>query len=491
MIDTRRALFTALLCTLFTVRCFADAPPRHPNVVVIVSDDQGWNAIGYHGGFVQTPNLDRIAHSGVELDRAYVSPMCSPTREGIMTGRYPMRFGMGRSVVRPWAKWGLPPEERTLPEALGEAGYANRAAFGKWHMGHLDPKWHPLNQGFTDFVGCYNGAIDYFTRDRDGQVDWHENWNDVDPKGYTTDLIADGAVNFVAKHSRDKGPFFCYVAFTAPHEPLEAPQPYLDRYKNLEENGKPTQKQALAAMTTCMDDGVGRILKAIENAGIANDTLLWFVSDNGGINLIPNNNDPLRGHKLTVYEGGVRTPAAVWWPGHFEGGRKVETPLINVDMLPTIVKLCGGDVSKTPAGPLDGMDVSAVLEGKPAPDAMKNRDLYFFTGQDGLDREQIAVTTGDGWKLIVIGPDVRRPGGCGTPQHKVELFHLSDDLSEKTNLADKEPERVKEMEAKVIAFRQSEPAKSLPPLNRKPPKFVVPPHWHNAPATQSSKEVKD
>jgi arylsulfatase B len=456
------------------------AAARRPNVVLIVADDLGWNAVGYHNGFAKTPHIDRIARQGVELDRFYVSPMCSPTRAGLMTGRYPMRFGMARSVVRPWARYGLPPEERTLPEALGEAGYAHRGAFGKWHLGHLDPKWHPLAQGFTDYRGCYNGAVDYFTRDRDGQTDWHANWDDVDEDGYVTDLVADSAAAYVRRHAKD-GPFLCYVAFTAPHEPLQAPKAYLDRYAALDDDpndGKPSEKQALAAMIACMDDGIGRILKSIDDAGISKDTLVWFVSDNGGIRSIPGNNTPLRAGKLTVYEGGVRVPAAAWWPGVIEGGRKISTPIVNVDILPTVLRVTGAPTA-APVGPLDGQDVFGALAGTDQGDA--GRDLYFFTGQAGLEDEQLAVTTGDGWKLVVAGPDVRR-AGWQTPQHRVELFHLAEDPLEKTDLAAREPDRVTALGRKLVAFRKSEPATSLPPLNRKPPRFEPPAKWHNAPA---------
>jgi arylsulfatase B len=476
------AVIASLVCNV-TVQAQAapGQPGRRPNVILIVADDLGWNAVGYHGGFVKTPNIDRIARSGVELDRFYVSPMCSPTRAGLLTGRYPMRYGMGRSVVRPWAKHGLPPEERTLPEALGQAGYAHRGAFGKWHLGHLAPQWHPLSQGFTEFRGCYNGAADYYTRNRDGQTDWHANWDDVEEKGYTTDLIADAAAGFVSKRAKD-GPFFCYVAFTAPHEPFAAPQEYVARYANLDDDpkdGKPSEKQLLAAMTAAMDDGIGRILKSVEDAGIARDTLVVFMSDNGGIGAIPQNNAPLRAAKLTVYEGGVRVPAAAWWPGTIEGGRKIETPLINVDLMPTILRACGATAADN-AAPLDGQDVFDVLTGKPADENLKSRDLYFFTGQAGLQSEQLAVTTGDGWKLVIVGPDIRRGDGAPTPEHRVQLFHLAEDPLEKTDLAAKEPARVKQLTRKLVEFRKSEPAASMPPANRKPPQFQPPQKWHIA-----------
>ena len=472
------------------------APPApRPNVVLIVADDLGWNQVGYHGGPARTPSIDRVARSGVQLDRFYVSPMCSPTRAGLLTGRYPMRFGMARTVVRPWMKHGLPPDERTLPEALGEAGYAHRGAFGKWHLGHLAPRWHPLSQGFTRFKGCYNGAADYFTRDRDGQVDWHDDWEPVKEEGYTTDLIAAAAAAFVREHAKgsaDGGaPFFCYVAFTAPHEPLQAPERYLADYASLDDtpgDGKPSARQRSAAMTACMDDGIGRILKALEDAGVARDTLVWFLSDNGGLRSVPGSNDPLREGKLTVYEGGVRVPSVAWWPGVIEGGRKVDTPISFIDVMPTLLGLAGAGVG-TPGAALDGADMSGVLAGTKgaAPPA---RDLYAFNGQAGIEREQIAVTSADGWKLIVAGPDVRRPGGWQTGRHRVELFHLAADPLEKTDLAAKESRRVAELGHKLVAFRSSEPQASTPPVNRKPPNFRPPPQWRNASAPAAETKGK-
>jgi arylsulfatase A-like enzyme len=239
----------------------------------------------------------------------------------------------------------------------------------------------------------------------------------------------------------------------------------------------------MAAMIACMDDGIGRILKSIEDAGAGRDTLVWFMSDNGGIGAIAGNNAPLRGAKLSCYEGGVRVPAAVWWPGTIEGGRKVSTSVVNVDVMPTLLAACGGKLDAA-ALPVDGRDVLAVLRGpEGAAESPAPRDLYFFTGQAGLEKEEIAITTPEDWKLIVTGPDVRRPGGCAAPGHRLDLFHLSEDHLEKTDRAADEPARVKELSAKLEAFRKSEPATgSLPPMNRKPPQFQPPPKWHNAPA---------
>jgi arylsulfatase B len=410
--------------------------------------------------------------------------MCSPTRAGLMTGRYAMRMGMARSVVRPWARFGLPPAERTLPEALADAGYAHRGAFGKWHLGHLGPQWHPLAQGFTTFKGMYNGAGDYFTRLRNGEPDWHADHEPVAEEGYTTDLVAAAATSFIERHAGD-GPFFCYVPFSAPHDPLQAPKETIERFAALDDNAgdnRPSDRQKLAAMISRMDDGVGRILGALDKAGVAKNTIVWFFSDNGGIRSIPNNNTPLRGSKLTVYEGGVRVPAAVWWPGVIEGGRKIDSPVMNIDVMPTVLALGGPPTAvDSPApGPLDGIDVSPVLTGKQA--KTPPRDLYYFHGQDGPQTEQIAVTSGDGWKLVVKGPDVRREGGYRTPAHTVELFNLSEDPLERTDRATDHPQTVAKLGEKVLLFRRSEPADSLPPINRAPPGFRPPAQWRNAPA---------
>jgi arylsulfatase B len=464
------------------------AAASRPNVVVIVSDDMGWTGVDYHGGVAPTPNIDRIAHQGVELDRFYVSPMCSPTRAGLMTGRYPMRFGMARTVVHPWSQDGLPPAELTLAEALAPAGYRNRAIFGKWHLGHMNGRWLPLSNGFTEFVGCYTGEIDYFTHVRVGEVDWHHDFDNSNEKGYVTDLIADHSAGFIAAHARE-GPFFCYTAFTAPHTPLEVPQKYLDRFEKLDDNpadgkpsrsdGKPSQKQLMAGMISCLDDGIGRILSAIDQAGISDNTLIIYMNDNGGITSIPGNNTPLRGGKFTVYEGGVRVPAAIWWPGHISGGRKIETPLMNIDIMPTVLSICGID-APSPAGARDGLNASSVLLDA-AHSRLASRDLYFFCGQWGLDNEQIGITTADGWKLIVIGPDIRRPGGCQSPGHQVELYRINDDPDEQHDLAAQQPAKVRDLSKKLVAFRASEPAHSMPPINHTPADFKPPAHWYIPP----------
>jgi arylsulfatase A-like enzyme len=462
-----------------------------PNIVVIVADDLGWNAVGYHDGFVPTPHIDRIASDGVELDRFYVSPMCSPTRAGLMTGRYALSLGMGRTVVRPWADYGLSPQERTLPEALADSGYSRRGAFGKWHLGHLRGQWHPLAQGFTEYVGCYNGAVDYWTREREGEIDWHVGDEPAQPEGYTTDLIAEAASDFIAR-SAGKGPFFCCVPFTAPHDPLQAPKKYLDKFAHLDgkpNDGKPGEKQRLAALIASMDDAIGKILAQLEESAVADNTIVWFCSDNGGIGGVRGNNAPLNGSKLTVYEGGVRVPAAVRWPGKIEGGRRIETPILNIDVMPTLLSLVRAEPAQNSAThdgrPIEGRDMSAyLLEG--APSQPPSRDLFFYHGQEGSDHEYLAVTTPQGWKLLIVGPDVR-DGGYDDARHQVELYNVFRDPSETRNVADQKPKLVESLAAKLIAFRKSEPEGAME-LTPRPKQFKPPANWRNAATPAQSDE---
>jgi len=286
---------------------------QRPNIVLIVADDLGFGAVGYNGGFAETPNIDRIASSGARLDRFYVYPVCSPTRAGLMTGEYPIRFGMARGVVRPSISYGLPPEKYILPERLRDAGYEARGAIGKWHLGHLKSQWHPINQGFTYFKGHYNGAVDYWKHTRSDVRDWHVMDEPVEEKGYNTGLIGEAASQFIREHAEDDAPYFAYVPFLAPHTPLQAPKRLLRKYRHLDpapNDGQPSPQQRLAAMVEALDENVGEILNAIEESGEASNTIIWFMSDNGGIprTRIPENNGQLRGAKGGAFEGGIRVP---------------------------------------------------------------------------------------------------------------------------------------------------------------------------------------
>jgi arylsulfatase A-like enzyme len=426
--------------------------PKPPHVVFLLADDLGWKDVGYHGSEIKTPNLDRLAAAGVKLEQFYVMPVCSPTRAALMTGRYPIRYGLQTGVVRPWAKYGLPLEERTLAQALKGAGYLT-AITGKWHLGHFEPAYLPRKRGFDHQYGHYNGAIDYFDHTREGGLDWHRDDKGLREAGYSTQLIAKEAVRRIKAHDQTK-PLFLYVAFNAPHTPHQAPDEYLKQYAAI----KDRKRQYYAAMVTCLDDGVGAIVAALKDQGLTNDTLVIFSSDNGGPVNQGANNGTLRGAKGGLHEGGVRVPAFAVWPGKLKAGTTCNEPLHMVDWYPTLVQLAGGSLEQKL--PLDGKDVWPTLtEGKPSP----HDDVLI-----NVEANRGAIRKGS-WKLIAQGKPAK--------PDKVELFNLADDPGEKTDRAAKEPRRVEELLARLQGYaKQAVPAKGAG-NQAKPTGFKAPKVW--------------
>ncbi|HUG20853.1 MAG TPA: sulfatase-like hydrolase/transferase, partial [Planctomycetaceae bacterium] len=362
-----------------------------------------------------TPNIDKLAADGVKLERFYSCPMCSPTRAGFMTGRWPLRFGMMRAVIPPWSDYGLPGSETTLPELLATAGYERRAIIGKWHLGHARHAHHPLEHGFTYFYGHYNGAIDYFTHERDGEVDWHRNRETVKEEGYSTDLLAADAAKFIAESPKDK-PYFLYVPFNAPHSPFQAKPEDLAKYPD--RKGK---KKTLAAMIDCLDQGVGKILAAIDERGDADRTFVLFFSDNGGVDGV-SDNSPLRGAKLTPYEGGIRVVACARYPnGNMIGGKMIQERMGYIDLLPTICQLAGAEIPESLT--LDGIDVAAAMAGA---EKLPDRAWCTYEAQKNNLERSYAAQTND-WKLVVKGPALF---STDPSQVKVEVYHLSEDPKE-------------------------------------------------------------
>ena len=441
----------------------SDTPDGRPNIVIIVADDLGWNDVGYHGGRMRTPNIDRLASEGAVLDRFYVAPMCSPTRAGLMTGREPIRYGMGRAVVTPWRRYGLDPSETTIAEMLAAAGYEARGLIGKWHLGHLERRWHPLAQGFTYFHGHYNGAIDYFTHERDGERDWHVGYTPSDENGYATDLITGAAVNFI-RESAKGGPYLCVVSYNAPHEPMQAPSELV--------RSQPPQfeghERTIAAMIASMDAGIGTILQAIEQSKEADNTVVWFMSDNGGISFFKENNLPLRGDKLDVYEGGVRVPSCVRWPLRIPGGRTVASYVSYLDIFPTVQNLAG--LHEYDGKSVDGANVLPTLvDGT----AAESRTLYFYTGMMGPNMEKVAAIH-SGKKLVVVGPDIR--GGIDE-RHRVELFDIATDPGEQNNIAAAHTQTVAALTDKLTAYRELQPGNAIPVAAEGARGFKPPRYW--------------
>jgi arylsulfatase A-like enzyme len=448
-------LLVALLVSGSSVR----ADDTRPNIVFILADDLGREDCGFMGGkAIKTPQIDKLAAAGAKLDAFYVQPVCSPTRAALMTGRYPMRHGLQVGVVRPWAQYGLPLEEQTLPQALKNAGYAT-AIIGKWHLGHHAPEFLPTKRGFDHQYGHYNGALDYNTHMRDGGFDWHRDDKVNHDEGYSTHLIAKEAVNFVAENAGKK-PFFLYVPFNAVHAPHQAPDSYQAPYGDLK-----GERKKYAGMLAAMDEAVGQIVDAVEKAGVRKNTLFIFSSDNGGPQPgVVTDNGKYRAGKGTLYEGGVRVAACVAWDGKIQAGSIVTEPLHMVDWYPTLLKLAGAKAEQKL--PIDGFDAWPTLtQGKPT----SHESILLNTTPTGG-----AVRAGD-WKLVIKnGTDDPDGAPAKAGKESVELFQLKDDHYEKTNLAEKNPEKVKELRAILVGFaKQAVPPKAAP----MPKGFVTPKVW--------------
>ena len=302
------------------------ADAAKPNLVFILVDDLGWKDVGFHGSDIKTPNIDQLAETGARLEQYYVQPMCTPTRAALMTGRYPLRYGLQTAVIPSGGQYGLATDEWLLPQALKQAGYET-ALVGKWHLGHADRKYWPGERGFEYSYGPLIGEIDHFKHESHGVTDWYRNGELVEEPGYDTTLFGNDAVRLIEEHDAGN-PLFLYLAFTAPHTPYQAPDTYLDMYKDIADPAR----RAYAAQITAMDEQVGRVVHALDQRGMRDNTLIIFASDNGGTRSrmfageaavageLPPNNGPYRDGKGSVYEGGTRVVALANWPGRIKPG---------------------------------------------------------------------------------------------------------------------------------------------------------------------------
>lgn len=419
---------------LLSLPWLASAADR-PNLLLLVADDLGYADVGFNGGkVIATPNLDRLAATGVTLTDFRACPMCSPTRAGLMTGRWPLRFGMMRAVVPPWSRYGIPADENTLPELLAVAGYAPRGIAGKWHLGHARREFLPLANGFTRFYGHYNGAIDYFTHERDGETDWHDDNRTVREAGYSTDMIGAEAVRFV-RAAPLNAPWLLYVPFNAPHGPFQAKEEDLRKYPQLDGD-----RRAYAAMVDSMDQAIGRILTAVESRPDSANTLVLFCSDNGGIPRVGSSNAPYRGAKLTVYEGGTRVCAAMRWPaGGVSGGRRFDGRIGYIDVVPTVLAAAGAPVPKN----LDGVNFLPALRGATV---LPERPWFSYLHQN--EDAHASVHLGK-WKLVAHG-DFFPEQPAVKPE--LELYDLAADPAEKANLAARESAVVAQLHRRLREF---------------------------------------
>lgn len=427
----RLSLLAACLGLLAPVALADKTPP--PNIVYFLVDDLGHTDVGFTGSKdIRTPHIDQLAKGGAILDSFYVQPVCSPTRSCLMTGRYVTHTGV-YSIVKPGAPWGLPLEERTLPQALRESGYTT-AITGKWHLGEFKPEYLPMARGFDHQYGHFFGAIDYFKHIRDKKPDWYRDDKPLVEEGYSTELVAKEACRLIREKPADK-PLFLYVPFNGVHSPLQVPDSYSKAYPNLA-----GVRQTMAGMVSAVDEAIGQVVAALEEKGLRENTLILFSSDNGGP--APGKvtmNTPLRAGKGTIYEGGMRVCAFANWPGHVPVAT-IKEPIHAVDWYPTLLKLAGAspDQKLKP----DGLDIWPVLTSG----AKSPHDALLLMG---TIPGKAAIRMGD-WKLLRNPSEVdAEESDDKSANAGLELYNLADDISETKNLADATPDKVKELNTRL------------------------------------------
>lgn len=437
-------LSLASVCVLPVASLLA-ADAKKPNIIIFLADDEGWGETGAFGNKqIPTPNIDSIAAGGVRFTQGYVSgPYCSPTRAGLMTGRYQTRFGHEFNPGGNREIAGLPLTETTIAQRMKDLGYAT-CCIGKWHLGQA-PHFYPMKRGFDEFYGTLNNTPFFHPTNFIDSRKGDQIQEISDPNFYTTDAYAERAVDWIERN-KDK-PYFLYLPFNAQHAPLQASQKYLDRFPNIQDE----KRKLFAAMMSAKDDAVGRVLAKVRELGQDENTLVWYFTDNGGPTASTTSmNGPLRGFKATTWEGGVRVPFMVKWKGKLPAGEVYENPIIQLDLLPTCVAAAGGEVRSD--WKLDGVNLLPYLTGQNS--GKPHETLYWRFG------EQFAIRHGD-WKLL-------KARDATAPLTAPALFNLASDIGEKNDLAATETAKRDELQALYAKWNaELEPPRWQPNPNAK------------------------
>ncbi len=448
--------FLSLFCLLNPLLSFSehnDGLPKKPHIIIILADDLGWDDVGFHGSTINTPNIDVLVKGGVELDRFYVQPTCSPTRAALMTGKSPRRLGISRAISKN-QQIGLGLDEKLLPEYLNALGYRSLMV-GKWHLGGFTPAYGPHSRGFEHFYGYLSGGIGYWDHNHGGGHDWQRNGSTLREEGYATTLLGDEAVTLIKGHQSQQ-PLLLYLAFGAPHLPNEAPDHQISRYSHIQDY----KRRIHSAMVSELDHQIGRVMNALGQRKMLDSSLILFASDNGGqiasdpefwpfarrvVELASviferpfptqfleqlasayldggSSNGPLRGGKTSSLEGGVRVPAAIWWPSRLEPRKHIGFMTI-ADVLPTLLEAIGGNHQIPEA--IDGASQWQALEHlekSTTPD-------YLVTGFNNTALYQPP------WKFIT--------------GDRTALYDIFSDPTEINDLAKKNPTRVSSMQTIV------------------------------------------
>lgn len=463
-----------------------------PNVVILLADDLGWADVGYHGGTqIETPSIDRLAREGAQLDRFYATPICSPTRAALMTGRDPMRLGVAYGVIMPWMTNGIHPDEHFMPQSFRAAGYQT-AMVGKWHLGHAQMTYHPNQRGFDHFYGHLHTEVGYFPpfAAQSGK-DFQRNGVSIDDEGYETFLLGDEAARWIEARDKDR-PFFLYVPFIAPHTPLEAPDDLLEKYADISDDRKPARSKntdqsrqiarlslrpsarpVYAAVVDAMDQAIGKVLRTLDAEGIADDTIVLFFSDNGGAAYASGGADnvPLRGGKGETFEGGIRAVSVMRWPAKIPAGSKMESIMSVMDVFPTLAAAAG--IEPKNERTLAGRNLwPAIAEGEKIP-----RDDYLFFASETPIRGAFSLTAfDDEWKLV---QDVRQ--GLLSATVTNFLFRIGEDPNEYNNLAEEHPRVVARMAEAIHHWRTLYPVSGTRHALVPPPGWRAPKDWVSYP----------
>ena len=448
---------TALLLAAVAVQ---GAQP--PNVIVMLADDLGWADVGFHGGDIETPSLDRLAAEGVQLNRFYTTPICSPTRAALMTSRNPIRLGVAYAVILPWSNNGVHPDERFLSEAFHDAGYQT-AMVGKWHLGHAEETYHPNRRGFEHFYGHLHTEVGYFPPfANQGGKDFQRNGVSIDDDGYETELLAREVSRYITERDPDR-PFFLYMPFLAPHTPLEAPEELIEKYRDIDPDRPPARsdytdetrrisrlmmrgsaRPAYAAVVDAMDQAIGTVLDTLDAEGIAENTLVLFFSDKGGAaySVGGANNAPLRGGKGETFEGGIRV-ALMRWPERLRAGGRMDQIMTVMDVFPTLMDVAGIDPGEH--FPWDGSSLwPAIADGVATP----RTDDVFFVSETPIYGLFNLTVFNEEWKLV---QEVEQDQLTTTVTN--HLFRIARDPNEFNNLAPAHPDIVQDYAERIRRWR--------------------------------------
>ena len=464
---------------------------EQPNVIVMVADDLGWADVGFHGGDIDTPSLDRLAAEGVELRRFYTTPICSPTRAALMTGRNPIRLGIAYGVILPWDNHGVHTEERFLSEAFLDMGYQT-AIVGKWHLGHAQQTYHPNSRGFEHFYGHLHTEVGYYPPfANQGGKDFQRNGVSINDEGYETDLLAEEGSRYIRERDPSK-PFFLYLPFLAPHTPLDAPRHLQDKYADIDTDLPPARsvqtdgtrtisklllrdsaRPMYAAVVDAMDQAIGRVLETLDEEGISDNTIVLFFSDNGGAAYSHGgaNNAPLRGGKGEVFEGGIRVVSLLRWPDQLEGGGKMDQIMTVMDVFPTLMDAAG----LMPGTHLswDGASLwPAIRDGRRAP---RQNDVFFASETPIYGHFNLTLFNED-WKLV---QEIQQDQITTTVTN--HLFNIAEDPNEYNNLASVHPDVAASMAERIRNWRALHPIHGTRSYLVPPPGWRAPKDWATYP----------